>query len=206
MLAWASFPGLLGLFAPVTLEPALGPLLSAANPLLSLRTSSLSAQDGCPLSPPLLPWCSLAVPLPSLESCGSSGLGPVVPHPALRLRLWFPRSSAELHIFPPGTPWYSLSLRRLGQAAGRELCQVPRLPCQKEALDPCPVVSSPLGVRPSLELLGRGGRPIGQMQSWGGGENPSSLPPGVWVVGGWHANGFLPLSQVRARLRRPCSP
>lgn len=164
------YPGLLSLLwwvfllltSSVTLEPALGPLFSAANPLLSLRTSSLlSPQDDCPLSPPLLSWCSLAVSLPSLESYGYSGLGPVVPHAPPSV---VPTFLGRTPYFPPGTPWYSLSLRRLGQAAGRDLCQVPRLPCQKEALDPFPTVSSPLGALPSLELLGVGS-PIGQMQS-----------------------------------------
>lgn len=164
------YPGLLSLLcwvfllliSSVTLEPALGPLLSAANPLLSLRTSSLlSPQDDCPLSRPLLSWCSLAVSLPSLESYGYSGLGPEVPHAPPSV---VPTFLGRTPYFPPGTPWYSLSLRRLGQAAGRELCQVPRLPCQKEALDPFPTVSSPLGALPSLELLA-GGSPIGQMQS-----------------------------------------
>lgn len=81
-------------------------------------------------------------------------------------------------IFPPG---YSMVLPAFAEAetaAGRELCQAPRLPCQKEALDPLPPVSSPLGQPPSLRLL-EGGSPIGQMQTWGKTESPQPLSSGL---------------------------
>lgn len=115
------------------------------------------------------------------------------------LPLWSPRSGAALHI----SPWDSVVLPVFAEAetaAGRELCQAPRLPCQKEALDPLPPDASPPGQPPSLGLLQ--GDSVSDKCEVGGRQKPLG-PFFRWSV---HSKCLLPCSQVRALLRRPCSP
>lgn len=86
----------------------------------------------------------------------------------------------QYSIFPP---WYCMVhpvFAEAGMAAGRELCQLPRFPCQKEALDPLPPVTSPLGEPPSLVLLARGS-PIGICEA-GGRQNPLNHFPRWWYI------------------------
>lgn len=84
-------------------------------------------------------------------------------------------------------------------AAGRELCQVPCLPCHKEALDPLPPISSPLGEPQAWGCL-KGAVLLDKCKV----EGREVLSPFLWW---WaHSECFLPLPQVRALLRRSCGP